>query len=708
MIISYSQSMIKTQRIILSVVFGLGLIHANAQNGLRLTTLNEGGSIRELIIQNTTPEIITTSWKEPSDEKIFVLGEVPEIRKFTSCYRHASCWMEPAIGSKMSELPVETQFLLGDMGNGRYVMLIPLVDDYVRSSLQGTSKNELVVVVESGDVQIKSTQSASLYLSTGTDPYKMIREASEQLADYLKTFRLRKDKDTPWYVDNLGWHSWNAFYHHVSQDSTIKALKNFEKRKLPIKWIMIDDGVQGQKDRMLISYDADKVKFPNGLKEMTDIAKKQYGIEKVFAWSLPWGYWWGIDTTVFKDYRLVDFVPPPRYNQEANNTGSGNRDDILKESTIGPRFYPQSFVNQSFYIPGPTFGKFFYDYFKYLREQGIDGMKLDAMTWVETLGSNGKGGRIKWMREQLDGLQTAGDVQFNGEIINCSACSNDYFFNSLTSNVTRSSMDFYPDIPETHGKHLYINAHTSFWIGNIVMPDWDMFQTGHYTGAFHGAARAISGGPIYISDEVGKENIETIHAMATSRGELLRSVNHGQVCRDNLFTDIKKEKKAIKIFTDNVCNSIVGTFNCSYDNENPVIVTSDVKAADVEGIKGNSFAVYSFKTGKLAEANATETFEEKLDPLDFNLYTISPITDGFAPVGLSGKYNPGAAITNFIRTGKKEWVLELMDGGELICYADEKPKEVTLNGEPADFSYKKKSLIINLPLQEGIAVKVRF
>jgi raffinose synthase len=235
-----------------------------------------------------------------------------------------------------------------------------------------------------------------------------------------------------------------------------------------------------------------------------------------------------------------------------------------------------------------------------------------------------------------------------------------------------------------------------------------MFQTGHHTGAFHGAARAVSGGPIYISDEVGKENIETIHAMASSRGELFRSSNHGQVCRDNLFTDIKKEKKAIKIFTDNVCNSIVGTFNCSFNDENPIIVTSDVKAADVEGIEGNSFAVYNFKTGKLAVANATEAFEEKLDPLDFNLYTISPIEEGFAPIGLSGKYNPGATITNFIRTGKKEWVLELMDGGDLICYANKKPKEVTLNGELVDFSYKKKSLKIRLPLLEGMVVKVEF
>ncbi len=686
-------------------------IFLNAEDSEKLgqleeTILQEGETIQKLIVNNTKPQVIVTTWKEPSFEKAFSLGKIPEIKRFSACYRDRSCWMSPVIGSHIADLPIETQYFLGDLGNNRFVMLIPLVDDIFRSSLQGTKDNQLAIILETGDVQLKGTQSASLYLSTGDNPYNMIRDASTLLADYMKTFRLRENKKTPWYVDYLGWHSWNAFYQHVSQDSTIKALNNFRDRELPIKWIMIDDGVQGQKDRMLISYDADTVKFPNGLKEMTDIAKNEYGMEKVFAWSMPWGYWWGIDTTVFTNYRKVNFTPPTRYNTMQTRHDDVNRDDILKESTIGPRFYPNSFVNQSLNIPGPTFGDFYHEYFKYLREQGIDGMKLDAMTWVETLGNNGKGGRIKWMRELLDGFQCAGDVQFNGELINCSSCSNDYFFNTLTANVTRSSMDFYPDIPATHGNHIYINAHTSFWIGHKVLPDWDMFQTGHYTGAFHAAARAISGGPIYISDEVAKENKQTINALATSRGELLRCIDHGQVCRDNLFTDIAKEKEAIKIFNHNLFNSIVGTFNCSYDENNPIIVTSQVKASDVEGIKGTDFAVYNFKTGAVTKVGMMEKFTEKLDPLDFNIYTISRVSEGFAPIGLAGKYNPGGAIKSFAKVDKNEWVISLMDGGELICYAEKEPEKVLFNSNPVSFSYSDNLLKVQLPLQEEVVVKI--
>ena len=679
-----------------------------SQSILRQSVLKEGEAIQKLVINNTEPTVIVTSWEQPSFEKAFVLGEIPIIKRFSAGYRIHSCWMSSTVGLQLSELPVETQFFLGDLGNNRYLMLIALVDDIFRSSLQGTKDNGLALILETGDEELQGTESASLYLSTGTDPYLMIAEASTHLAEYMKTFRLRKDKNIPWYVDYLGWHSWNAFYHKVSKKKIIKALKNFNNRELPIRWIMIDDGVQGQKDLKLNSYDADKRKFPNGLKEITSIAKNEYGIEKVFGWSLPWGYWWGIDTTVFKDYRKVDFIPPARYDNLKAAEDAGGRDEILKESTVGPEFYAQSFINKTFCIPGPTFGDFFYEYFKYLREQGMDGMKLDAMTWVETLGNNGNGGRIKWMRELLDGFQTAGDVQFNGELINCSSMSNDFFFNSLSANVTRSSIDFYPDIPKTHGKHVYVNAYNSFWIGHIVMPDWDMFQTGHPSGAFHAAARAISGGPIYISDEVGKENKETIKAMTTSRGELLRSLQYGQVCRDNLFTDIDKEKKAIKIFNINVCNSVVGTFNCSYDEQESIYASSQVKASDVEAIVGDRFAVFNFKTGKLSAVGGQESFEENLPPLDFNLYTFAPIANGFAPIGLSGKYNPGAAITNFNRIGKKEWVMELMDGGELVCYAEVKPLEVTLNGEPIDFNYEGKKLIISLPFQEDIVVKVGF
>ena len=47
-----------------------------------------------------------------------------------------------------------------------------------------------------------------------------------------------------------------------------------------------------------------------------------------------------------------------------------------------------------------------------------------------------------------------------------------------------------------------------------------MFQTNHEWASFHGAARAVSGGPIYFTDYPGKHDIELINQMTgrTTRG----------------------------------------------------------------------------------------------------------------------------------------------------------------------------------------------
>ena len=59
-----------------------------------------------------------------------------------------------------------------------------------------------------------------------------------------------------------------------------------------------------------------------------------------------------------------------------------------------------------------------------------------------------------------------------------------------------------------------MNAHNSLLTNHLnVLPDWDMFQTSHPYSSFHAAGRCISGGPIYITDEPGKHDVELISQM---------------------------------------------------------------------------------------------------------------------------------------------------------------------------------------------------
>jgi raffinose synthase len=64
--------------------------------------------------------------------------------------------------------------------------------------------------------------------------------------------------------------------------------------------------------------------------------------------------------------------------------------------------------------------------------------------------------------------------------------------------VVRASDDFFPRDPASHTIHIAAVAYNSVFLGEFMLPDWDMFHSLHPAGEYHGSARAISGGPVYV------------------------------------------------------------------------------------------------------------------------------------------------------------------------------------------------------------------
>lgn len=61
------------------------------------------------------------------------------------------------------------------------------------------------------------------------------------------------------------------------------------------------------------------------------------------------------------------------------------------------------------------------------------------------------------------------------------------------SNLARVSDDFYPSLPPSHTAHIANCAYNSLWMGEIVIPDWDMWHSRHDKALLHATARAVSG-----------------------------------------------------------------------------------------------------------------------------------------------------------------------------------------------------------------------
>lgn len=655
----------------------------------------------ETLKSSSNGNFITFQADKKLDIHNFQLGKVPGFKQYSAAFRNtSSCWMIPSVGNRIENIPSETQFLLIDRGNSKYLMIIPLVDQKTRCSLGGNSGG-LELIAETGDTLTLVDKFLGLYLLSGSNPQAMIKQATAEIQQQLKTFKLRSEKSEPWFADYFGWCTWNALYTKLSSDTLIYAAQKFKENRIPVKYMIIDDGWQSETNGFLDSFAADHKKFPHGLSSLISDLKVNYGIDKVFMWQALWGTFKGLDKNSFGNLAIETNALPAKKMALPNKKTI--EEDINKVATVGKVFYPGA----KRYMAVPDWIPYYNQYFDYLRKQGADGVKVDAMTWVESVGNN-RGGRVSEMKNMMQGLQGAVNTHFSNEMINCSSCSNDYLFNALSATVTRSSGDFFPEKPESHGFHVYTNAHTSFWMGDIVLPDWDMFQSGHKSGAFHAAARAISGGPVYTTEVIGTEDKEVLKKLMTSTGRLPRSKDVGRVCTESLFTDPAKNKKAVKIFNTNLIGGVVGVFNCSFNPEKSVSVTEKIKSTDIENRLGDEFAVYRYSTGELSLKSKSQAIPVELYELGFDLFTYVPVKNGFAPIGIVEKYNPGGMISEFNQLADDLIAIKFLEGGKFVAYSEKKPTKVFVNAQSIPFNFISNKLEVDVPKTENALLTVSF
>lgn len=64
-----------------------------------------------------------------------------------------------------------------------------------------------------------------------------------------------------------------------------------------------------------------------------------------------------------------------------------------------------------------------------------------------------------------------------------------------------------------------------------------MIQSLHPAAEYHGAARAIGGCPIYVSDKPGNHNFDLLKKLVLPDGSVLRAQLPGRPTRDCLFSD---------------------------------------------------------------------------------------------------------------------------------------------------------------------------
>ncbi|KAI1760524.1 glycoside hydrolase family 36 protein [Hypoxylon sp. FL1150] len=625
--------------------------------------------------------------------------------RYFALVRHASPWLGPRHGNGSFILDKDAVMcsflnregkhlvLLGVSGREDVMTLLRSSDSgYVKIHMRNDAESETsgLVLAAVGD-GFESAIAAVMYharnvvLATGNGDSEIARE--------LQT--LTDDVKPEWYenwYDGLGYCTWNALGQRLTDEKIIDAVEALSKDRINISTLIIDDNWQDidyegddQYQYGWKGFEAEPTGFPRGLKDtVSRIRSKHPNIQSIVVWHALLGYWGGISAggELAKTYKTV------QVDREDSNA-QGPMIVICKKDV----------------------GKFYNDFYKFLSDCGIDGVKTDVQYMVDTWVSAEH--RRELTEKYLDTWMVAALRHFSIRAISCMSQAPQHLFHQqLPRNrpvmLVRNSDDFYPDIPDSHPWHIFCNAHNSLLTQHLnTLPDWDMFQTDHEFAGFHAAARCLSGGPIYITDVPGKHDIDLINQMTgpTPRGQtvIFRPSVVGKSIDPYTSYD---EPSVLKIGSYNgravTGTPVLGVFNTSRQQLGELIPLSRFPGV----LSTTKYVVRAHRSGLVTSvaypSSPAVMLRVSLDVRDYDIFTAFPVaqfqseTNGriyIANLGLIGKMTGAAAILTYqsklLHTGRVFFDTRLKALGVLGVYISDLPNMsierdfmITVLGEP--------------------------
>ena len=473
---------------------------------------------------------------------------------------------------------------------------------------------------------------------------------------------------------------------------------------------------------------------------------KALGVQSVYCWHALFGYWGGLHPFERGVSRFRPKVVLPRHTPGLLSVEPSQAWDPISVGGVGT-------------ADPEKLAEFYEELHLYLADAGVDGVKVDGQAMVGGLG-RGLGGGPNLARHLHAALEKSVKRHFptNG-LINCMCHSTENIFNFGDSALARVSDDFYPTNNASHTVHLANVAYISTFMGEVVVPDWDMFHSLGDAGPLHAAARAVGGCPVYVSDAPGKHDFNLLRQLVFPSGKVLRAKLPGRPTRDCLYADTCRDGvSSLKVWNRNDIGGVVGCFNIqgaawsrrkgifvfqhSDAGDVPSVVAS-VRPEDVEGMvtgtadgSNEEFVIQAHRTRSLSLLKPGQRMPDLLlGPKEWEVYTVCKVLVAgavkWAPVALDQMLNGGGALESCSLTlahGVKEGAAKGKGGkgggragvvgettlygcGALVCYSSVEPIEVEVDGARVRAKWRASdgNLIVPLGPREGThAVVVRF
>lgn len=213
--------------------------------------------------------------------------------------------------------------------------------------------------------------------------------------------------------------------------------------------------------------------------------------------------------------------------------------------------------------------------------------------------------------------------------------------------LMRTSDDFFPDRPDSHRWHVFVNAFTSLLARPLgLSPDLDMLMTSHPFAKYHAALRTFSPSPIYVTDKKGEHDGELVmgrlvaplkkggEAVVKTRKEVGAVLARTAMAKHDVMED---EWGVLKVgmAVGSAGGAVVGLWNVKKGLETATDVLTRRDIVDALLPSPKEGATYALSLAKADTWSILEPFDDKtddsaavagvhLEPTSYEIATVAP------------------------------------------------------------------------------------
>ncbi|MCD6393075.1 MAG: hypothetical protein J7M40_06165 [Planctomycetes bacterium] len=553
----------------------------------------------------------------------------------------------------MAELRDGVVFFILDLQEGGYLAVTAMPGPETESWLHTDKEGRLLLSFGTfGTDGVKNCDVPLFAWARSEDIYEACNKAISSAISskpILGWTHLRHEKEYPEIFEYLGWCSWEHFKGKINEQNMLQSIDEIEASNLPIRYIIIDMGHTSSRGGAMTTFKPKPEKFPN---EWAPILKRRS--KENIRWMCLWHFFQGSNAGISSEN---DFGP--ELNKHFVKLNSKN--------SLTPRNDPQSAL------------AFYRAFTGSVKEYGFDAVKVDFQS-----------AQLRHLAGQVD--NAAQMCNYNSQafdralheqnlgLINCNWHNPVNFFNCKYSNVGRCSMDYVKNNLFSARRHLFQSYANTLWIGQLVWCDHDMFHSSdEMAGRIMAVSKAVSGGPVYLSDAPTEFDRNAVKPLCYADGKLLRPLAPATPLPDSVFVDAYRNPVPYRVIAPLANGSAaIVVYNIKHANEAATFIAG-VSPADYtyanamiqpypgrRPIPKEGLVLYDWYAGKGQLFDKDYTFE--LNGLADRLLQLSPIVKGWAVIGRTDKYLSAAAVC-ILEVNEKSVTIKMIEEGPLAIWS---------------------------------------